>query len=200
MRKALVAGVLSAATLFSIPALAADTDKKLGIGGDAMFVIPLGDFSDVTGAQFGVLARGGYRVIPQLEITARLGYIYGFKKSTEVGGIKTETGVSDIPLWGGARYFFFADNPIAGPYAGAEMGLNFLSSRASVSGNGLDTGDTTDSTTRFGFSAFGGYVISPELPIDIRGQFIHYNLIGQKDNEKAALGLGISVGYTYQIF
>jgi hypothetical protein len=199
MRKALVLTVLSAATLFSVPALAADKDSKIGVGGDAMLVLPIGDFSDSTGVQFGALGRFGYRVIPQLEITGRIGYIYGFSKSTEVGPVKSDVGASVIPLWGGARYFFFADSPLAGPYAGGELGFNFMNYRASVSGTGTSADvDGDRSYTRFGFSAFGGYVISPELPIDIRGQFIHYNLIGKGD-ESAAIGLGISVGYTYQL-
>ncbi|WP_394850481.1 porin family protein [Pendulispora brunnea] len=198
MRKALVAAVLSAATLFSVPALAADSDSRMAVGGDAMFVLPIGDFSDATGAQLGVLGRFGYRVIPQLEITGRAGYIYGFSKSTEVGPVKSDVGASVIPLWGGARYFFFEHTPTAGPYAGAELGFNFINYRASVSGAGVADVDGDKSYTRFGFSAFGGYVISPDLPIDLRGQFIHYNLIGKGD-ESAAIGLGISVGYTYQL-
>ncbi|WP_394839768.1 porin family protein [Pendulispora rubella] len=200
MRKALVAAVLSAATLFSVPALAADTEKKIGVGGDAMFVIPVGDFSDITGIQFGLLGRGGYRVLPQLEITGRIGYIHGFKKEFPNTGGNVKSGVSVIPVWAGARWFFFSDNPLAGPYAGGELGLNFISTHP-------DPGDG-DSYTRFGFNAFGGYVISPELPIDIRGQFLYYNLIGKDSRdlpggssitENTALGFGISVGYTYQL-
>jgi len=195
MRKALIGALLTATTLFSVPALAEGTEKKIGIGGDALFVLPVGDLSDATGPQLGILGRFGYRVIPQLEVTGRIGYIHGFKKTiVSAPGAEVKEGVSDIPIWAGARYFFFPD---IGFYAAAEIGFNFLT--ASV-----DPGDSA-SKTRFGFNAGAGYVISPELPLDFRAQFINYNLLGKDSatvgnaefSESSFWGFGISVGYTY---
>lgn len=167
----------------------ADDGKKMGIGGDLQFVLPLGDFADASGPQIGPLFRFGYRVMPALEVTARAGYLYGLSKDN--GGIKTS--VSNIPVWVGARYFFM--EPGAGLYGAGELGLNNMTFKleGSILGQSMDA---SDSNTRFGFNVGAGYVISKELPIDIRAQFMHHNLLGTEDGEKAILGLGLSAGYT----
>lgn len=185
---ALFAGLSLLAATVAMPSTAkADTDGKVGIGGDLLLLVPVGDLSDGTGVLLGPVLRGGYRVLPPLEVTGRIGYLFGFNKS--VGG--GSSSLSDIPIWAGARYFFL--DPDAGPYGGAEIGLNVL--RASASAGGIDF---SDSTTRFGFNLQAGYVISKELPIDFKLQFSHLNLLGQEDGETAALGIGLSAGYTYQ--
>lgn len=166
-----------------------DDGKKMGIGGDLQFVLPLGDFADVSGPQIGPLFRFGYRVMPALEVTARAGYLYGLSKDN--AGMKTS--VSNIPVWVGARYFFMESG--AGLYGAGELGLNNMTFKleGSVLGQSMDA---SDSSTRFGFNVGAGYVISKELPIDIRAQFMHHNLLGTEDGEKAMLGLGLSAGYT----
>lgn len=166
----------------------ADDGKKMGIGGDLAFHLPLGDYADATGPQIGPLVRFGYRVIPALEVTGRVGYLFGLKKELGPG---VDASQSLLPIWAGARYFFL--DPYSGPYAGAELGLNILMS--SVTGGPFEASDTT---TRFGFTVGGGYVISKDLPIDIRAQFNYLNLLGTKSGEKAAFGLQFSAGYTYQ--
>ena len=178
-----------------------DDGKKIGIGGDLLFVIPLGDLSDASSLQIGPLVRGGYRVIPNLELTARLGYLIGLKKErtigTGVGTVTVSTGFNLIPIWAGARYFFM--DPYAGVYGAAELGLNILAPTTSI-------GNAGDSLTRIGANLGVGYVISKELPIDIRAQFQIYNLLlkesasgaGFTIDEPTYFGLGISAGYTFQ--
>jgi len=209
MRLTLIIAISAGAAFISIPAFAQSTpasnsEKKIGVGADAMVVIPVGDLSDVSGPQLGILGRFGYRVIPKLEVTGRAGYIYGFKKGLAAGipgGENVKSGVSSIPIWAGARYFFM-DNSPAGLYAGAEIGLNFLTQRF----EGENGASQSHGTTRFGLNLAVGYVISPELPIDIRAQFIHYNLLGKDSgddlvngSESALLGFGLGVGYTFQL-
>ncbi len=164
-----------------------EADKKIGVGGDIIFVIPIGDLSDFTGPQIGAVIRGGYRVAPPLELTARIGYLAGLSKDTTVGAGGTTFTVSShlslIPIWAGARYFFMEN--YAGLYGAAEIGLNILD------GGGA-------SLTRFGANIGGGYVISKDLPIDIRAQFSFYNLLGQNTGETMMMGLGIGAGYTFQ--
>jgi len=98
MRKILTAAVLSGACLFNVntafaqgapppgapapshDAHADEADKKFGVGGDLLFLIPLGDLGNATGPQIGPVARFGYRVIPNLELTGRIGYLLGLKK------------------------------------------------------------------------------------------------------------------------
>lgn len=172
----------------------ADEGKKIGIGGDLQFVVPIGDLSDATGPLIGPLVRFGYRVIPPLELTGRIGYLFGIGKTP--AGSTTSVSVSDIPVWVGGRYFFM--EPRAGFYGAAEIGLNFLKPHLSPDppSNPL-TDELLKTRTRFGFNLGVGYVISEDLPIDIRAQFMDLNLLGTNTGETAQLGLGLSVGYTF---
>lgn len=194
MRSILKTSLILAGLLLPATASAQDAagPKKLGVGvgGDLQFVIPVGDLSDATGPQLGPLLRGGYRVLPELEVTGRIGYLFGFSKSQSFMGTEVSSSVNLIPIWGGARYFFM--QPDAGLYAGAEIGLNFLVSSGSAGGI-----SSSNTNTRFGYNLGAGYVLSPDLPIDFRAQFMHYNLIGTSSGESAALGIGLSAGYTY---
>jgi hypothetical protein len=166
-----------------------DDDKKIGLGGDLLFMLPLGDFADASGPLVGPVLRAGYRVMPPLEVTLRLGYLLNFGK--DAGGATLKTNI--LPIWAGARYFFM--EPHAGLYGAAELGVNMLFPSVSPEIPGV----TLDTQTRFGFNLGAGYVISKELPIDFRLQLSHLNLIGTETNEKAAIGLGLSAGYTFQL-
>lgn len=180
-------------------------EKKIGLGGDLLFVVPLGDLADASGLQIGPVLRGGYRVTPNLEITARLGYLVGLKKDRSVatgvpgvGAVTVSSGFNLIPIWAGARYFFM--DPNAGVYGSAEVGLNILSPTVSQ-------GTAGDSLTRLGANLGVGYVISKDLPIDIRANFLIYNLLLKESDknigpvtitEPTYFGVGLSAGYTFQ--
>ena len=170
-----------------------EDDKKIGIGGDLQFMIPLGDFGKATGPQIGPIFRFGYSVMPQLELTGRIGYLFGLGKTPDgaPAGADVSVSVSSIPIWLGARYFFM--EPHAGLYGTAELAINLMTQHASVGGVSASNG-----FTREGFNLGAGYVISKDLPIDIRAQFSYLNLLGTETGENAALAIGISAGYTYQ--
>lgn len=165
-----------------------DDDKKIGIGGDLQFMVPIGDFADASGPLIGPVLRAGYRVMPPLELTLRIGYLLNFGK--EVGPVTLKSNI--LPIWVGARYFFM--EPQAGLYGAAEIGMNMLFPSIDPEIPGV----TLDTQTRFGFNLGVGYVISKELPIDFRAQLSHLNLIGTEANENSALALGLSAGYTFQ--
>jgi hypothetical protein len=168
-----------------------DDDKKIGLGIEGQFMLPLGDFGDLTGPQIGPLVRIGYRVIPSLELTARTGYLFGLGKTQTILGTDISRSVSNIPIWVGARYFFM--EPYAGLYGSAELAINLMSASGSSGGVSSSTG-----ITREGFNLGAGYVISKELPIDIRAQFSMLNLLGKETNEPTFIALGLSAGYTFQ--
>jgi len=201
MRLAMLAGVIAATGVVLTCATArADgapaggggsmDDKKIVAGADLQFVLPLNsDYSNVAGPQIGALLRGGYRVMPALEITARIGYLYGLSKSQNTALGSVSYSISNIPIWVGARYYFM-DAP-AGLYGDAELALNLMTASASFGGVSQSTG-----VTREGFNLGAGYVISTDLPIDIRAQFMYLNLLGTNSGETALMGLGISVGYS----
>ena len=166
-------------------------DKKMGLGVEGQFMLPLGDFADGSGPQIGPLVRFGYRVIPALELTARTGYLFGLSKDQ---GANVSTSVSNIPIWLGARYFFM-DAP-AGFYGAAELALNLMTVHSSVTVLG-QSADASTGFTREGFNLGAGYVISKELPIDIRAQFSMLNLLGKETGEKTFFAVGLSAGYTF---
>jgi hypothetical protein len=171
-------------------------DKKFTVGADLLFVLPVADMSNVTGPQIGPLLRVGYRVMPPLEVTARVGYLFAFGKSQNPTPLTTgSTSLTDIPVWLGARYYL-GDAP-AGLYAAAEIGVNFLTARATINpGNvQLSSGDT-----RGGFNLGVGYVISKDLPIDVRLQYSYFNLVGANtgpNGDGTLMGIGLSVGYSF---
>ena len=175
-----------------------EADKKIGIGVEAQFLLPLGDFGKSTGPLIGPLVRFGYRVTPRLELTARTGYLFGLGKTPDgvPAGADVSVHANLIPIWVGARYFFM--EPYAGVYGAAEIGINLLSAGGSVAGKSLDS----KSSTREGFNLGVGYVISKDLPIDIRAQFSMLNLLGKDSaggiDEPTAIALGFSAGYTFQ--
>ncbi len=68
-----------------------EADKKIGIGVEGQFMLPLGDFSDGTGPQIGPLVRFGYRVTPPLELTARTGYLFGLSTTAGCSGVTCPT-------------------------------------------------------------------------------------------------------------
>jgi hypothetical protein len=189
-----VVGIALAATAGTARADGMD-DKKIVVGGDVQFMLPLNsDFSNASGPWIGAVVHGGYRVTPALEVTARVGYLAGLSKSqsTTIGGttISASSSISDIPVWIGARYYFM--NAPAGLYGAAEIGINAMTAKESVGGASVSAGET-----REGFNVGAGYVISPDLPIDIRAQFMYLNLLGTENGEKALFGLGISAGYSF---
>jgi len=170
--------------------------KKIAVGADLLFVLPVGDMANDTGPQIGPLIRGGYRIIPALELTARIGYLFAFGKSQNPTPTATaSTSITNIPVWLGARYFL-GDAP-AGLYGAGEIGMNFLTAHATVNpGNVvITTGDT-----RAGFNLGVGYVISKDLPIDVRLQYSYFNLIGAKtgtNGDGTLMGIGLSAGYSF---
>jgi hypothetical protein len=171
-----------------------DDDKKIGLGLDVQFLLPVGDLADGTGPLVGPVLRFGYRVMPPLELTLRAGYLFGLGKD-QGGGVSTS--FSDIPIWVGGRYFVM--EPHAGLYAAAEIGANILKPHISPDPPSSPlTDEILKSRTRFGFNIGAGYVISKDLPIDIRAQFSYLNLLGTESGEKSSFGVGLSVGYTLQ--
>ena len=165
---------------------ASSDDKKMTLGIDAQFMLPIGDLADASGPQIGPLVRFGYRVIPALELTGRVGYLFGLSK--DQGLFKSS--VSNIPIWIGARYFFM-DAP-AGFYGAAELAVNLMSAKVEAGGQSAST-----SITREGINLGVGYVISKELPIDLRAQFSLLNLLGKETNETSFTAIGISAGYSF---
>lgn len=192
-----VVGLVSLVVLLPRPAFAQGGEdepaKKIGVGGDLVFVIPVGTLATASGPLLGPVLRVGYRITPRLEVTGRAGYLFGF--GTNRGG-GSSSSVSFIPIWAGARYFVM--HPDAGLYAAGELGLN-LSQLHLDPDPGSAADDAKKLRARVGFNLGVGYVISKALPLDFRVQFMHFNLLGTETGDKPFLGVGLSAGYTFQL-
>jgi hypothetical protein len=163
---------------------------QLSFGADLLGMVPVGNFADATGPLSGVVARVGLRLRPEVELTARFGYLSGLSKTQYSGGQTWENSVSDIPLWLGVRCFFGPD-PYEGPYVDAEFGLNVLSSKVTASG-----ASASETNERIGFHMGGGYIVSKAIPIDLHLQLMYVNL--PDTGKKTALAVGVGIGYTYR--
>lgn len=168
---------------------AAVDDKRIGVGGDLLFTLPLGDYGDVTGPQIGGSIRLGYYVVPRFEAYVRAGYLHGLSKEQGAGPFTIKTSISNIPIMLGGRYFVLED--FAGLFVNAEVGVNMFKAKVELGGQSQD-GDTE---TRFGLNAGAGYVISRELPISIGAQFSVLNLAGKEEGEKTLTAINFLVGY-----
>jgi Outer membrane protein beta-barrel domain len=175
------------------PAAAADGEddgKKIGLGGDLLFTLPIGDMADGTGPLIGLSIRAGYYVMPAFEAYLRAGYQMGLKKEQgAIAGNTLSTGINNIPIMLGGRYFFM--QPYAGLYGNLEIGMNMLTPTAEAGG----TSASGDSLTRFGANIGAGYVISKDLPINIGAQLSLLNLLGTESGEKTLMGINVLAGY-----
>ena len=170
-----------------------ESPKRFGLGVDAQFMLPVGDFTKYTGVQLGPLLRLGYRVVPRLEITLRSGYLFGLNTTAGAG---FSLNVSNIPIWAGARYFF--TDASAGFYGAAEIGANLMLSHFDANGTEAVASGSA-ALDRGGFNLGAGYVLSKDLPIDVRLQLSYLNLIAADDGGSALLTIGLSAGYTFQL-
>jgi hypothetical protein len=140
---------------------------------------PLGDFANVTGPMFGPTGGFAYRVIPQVQVYGRVGYMFDSAATTPEGGMSR---ISGLLARGGARVYF---GGVAGLFVSGEFGLNRI------------TPDTTGmSVNREGGTAAVGYMISRSSPYEILVQYSVLNVVGKEPGEPSESAVGIALGYT----
>lgn len=174
------------------PAVAPVADSaaasKMILGVDGAFQLPFGDLADATGMGFGALLRFEYNVMPQLNLTARVGYIYSLNKEISqtvplMGTIKAKYGMDNIPIWVGAKYFL--TDMI---YGGVEVGANMLKGKVDM--NGVSASSTE---TKFGANVGAGVLLSG---LDLRAQLEILNL----SEAGKSMALMVNVGYNFLAF
>ncbi|MBL8608381.1 MAG: hypothetical protein JNL38_13740 [Myxococcales bacterium] len=166
------------------PATAEPAPGKVAVGGDAAFVPLIGDLSNAAGPGIGVLGAAGYRPMPSLEVTARLGYIHHLNK--DFGG--GTTGISQIPALLGARYHVFPT--LSTPYVAAELGPNYVIARSSTGAFG--GGSASSSELKVGATIGAGYMYKG---FDARAQAFVLDLGHAGDT----LALMVNVGYRFDV-
>ncbi len=164
--------------------------KKMTVGADLAFVLPLSDYGDVASAAIGVLGRFEFAVNPQLSVTARVGYLYNLVKNVPSGA---SASLGMIPLLLGGTY----NIGTSGLFAYAEVGVTNI--RVSASAGGMDF---SDSKTKLSFGAGAGYQMKK---IKARAGFF---MPGSQDNSDGMggtktttlFGILASVGYDFASF
>src|SRR5262249_53684371 len=149
--------------------------------------------------QFGPMLTAGERY-RHFSFQMRIGYLRGLSKTDTFmdskGTNRFEKRVTNMPTWFGGRVYPF--HPYSGPYAGADIGLNVLTTN--VEGNWPDGKPISVSRTDYRLGANGslGLVVSQRVPLDIRAQFSVLNAaLKDHGDEKTYMGLGFSVGYAW---
>jgi hypothetical protein len=164
----------------------ANAQSKMGASVQGTLSFPTGDFGDGAGTGFGATGTFIYSVSPMLDVTASIGYItWGTKES--IPGIEASS--SDIPLLVGIRYAFGKGNFL--PYASAEAGLHFLSSKVKISSIGFED---SQSETKFGVSPGVGflYKFNPKTSLDVNAK---YNVIFTEESSTTHLSVNAGVAF-----
>jgi hypothetical protein len=138
--------------------------------------MPIGDSSDAIDAGLGVIGSLDYTLNPQLELTGRIGYIHLL---TDGDGFT----VSEIPIWGGARYFLSPSQDSV--YLHGESGFNLF--RVSVD---TQFGSASDSETELALNLLAGKKF---------GKLVAEGglYIGSLDEVDDSLMLGGTIGMTF---
>ncbi|MBK7395679.1 MAG: outer membrane beta-barrel protein [Myxococcales bacterium] len=175
---ALAAGLLSTTTA----AHAEEPATRVGV--DAGLALPIGKLSD--GANLGLagLVRVEHRIVPALDVTARLGAIYFLPK--DAGGIKVS--LLAIPLLVGVRVPFGE-----GPFVTGEVGLTRVSAHASGTVAGVDASGSSDAEFKGTLLVGGGYRFGA---FDVKATFGGLDLGHFGDT----LFLGVNAGYNFAAF
>lgn len=194
MKRLLTLALFAAMALVVVPAESQAKDMRLAVDGGG--VMPIGDWSDMSGIGIGALLRYEYLMSPNLTITGRVGYIYGLGKS--YGGMDVST--NEIPIMGGVRYYFqgYKSKKREGLYASGELGLISISINWEIDGcdgssmaGAFGGCDYSGSTTELGGTAGIGY----ELPsgIDVNASAFLPSLGDM-------FGILVTVGYSFYAF
>lgn len=172
-----------------------EADKRIGVGIDGMFLVPLGNYGDQTGPLVGPVLRFGYRFIPWLETSVRAGYLFAIAKDQGKG---VRTSLDLMPIWLEVRAFLAS--PFVGPYVAVNFGMNMYLPLVQPPLPGPEGDKVTQLRRRFGANLGVGYVVSSSFPIDVRAQLVVLNLLGQDAalKEKTDIGVSLGIGYTLQ--
>jgi hypothetical protein len=164
----------------------ASLGSKLVAGVDAVLQNPLDSgLRRRTDFGLGGLVRFEYILIPRLNLTARVGYIYAMQKASTDDGNKIKRAVDNIPVWVGGKYF--VTNSI---YGAAELGLNMLtdSKETSKPGENSEIEKKTESTGKYAFGMNVGAGVLVKA-IDIRAQ------LGFLEIPKGSMALLVTAGF-----
>jgi hypothetical protein len=121
--------------------------QRMNLSADGDVSVPVGSFSDGAGVGLGALLRYEYAILPQLNITGRVGFIYHLPKTQD--GVDTKFWT--IPVLAGVKLALNESFYVAGE-------LGFFSNHASASvTTAMGNFSGSSSETDFGFTGGVGY-------------------------------------------
>ena len=110
--------------------------QKFLVGVDGDFGVPVGNYSNINGVGGGLMLTGEYPMMPELSLTARVGFQYHSDKDL---GLGASGHVHSIPFLFGARYYFMPERQ--GFFGAAELGLFDLIAGASSGGQSASSSE-----------------------------------------------------------
>ena len=131
----------------SVSAQDPDKDVRSSFGLDVAVAIPVDDWADVSDVSLGGLVRFEHRVIPQLAITGRAGYMHDI---VDQDGFA----LGHVPLLAGARYYILEGDST--PWVGAELGLAIWWAHVTVD-TGFGSASDSDTEVELALALSGGY-------------------------------------------
>jgi outer membrane protein W len=159
------------------------------IGGDVGLVDPDNAGSTVG---FGLFADLG-TMATRLHLSPQLSY---WSKSENAFGV--DASVSDISLTARGKYMFAVSSGSFQPYAGAGLGLHFVTAKVTIAdqdfGGFIIPGmSTSDTQTKIGLDLGGGFVTPLSAKTDFTGD-IWYTVVEDVGNFQMTVGLAYKLG------
>lgn len=180
MKRMAVVLMLALGTLLSGQAMAQSSLGLHAIGGSIAFV----NVENLDGTfGLGISADMG-KIAPHVGLEPVIEY---WSKSEEAFGSKAS--VQDVSLGARGLYYFEVANPKVQPFAGAGLGLHFISAKTTVSIPGMGTFSADASDTKLGLDLGGGMEtpIGPKNSLHLEGWYGVVSDVGQ-----LALRVGVS--------
>jgi Outer membrane protein beta-barrel domain len=137
---------------------------------------------------FGVFADHG-TIAPRWGLESRIDY-WGW--SQEAFGAKTS--VSDVAIGARTKYYFEVANPKFRPYAGAGLGMHFISSKVDIpASGGFPALSASDSQTKLGVDLGGGVSMPISPRSDLLGE-LWYGIISDVSQFSMRVGMSYKLG------
>lgn len=171
------------ALLAASPAWASIADRVLGI--DVGVNLPLQNFANATGTQFGALIRYEHKLQPKMALTLRGGWLRGSEREITVGATKFSVGIDSTTVLAGLVYR--ESGTPEGLFATGELGVNWPSSHSAAAVASTTATASAASPTQYCGSIGVGYRTGP---LSFRGAGLVQDLSHSSDSMGALFTVG----------
>ena len=136
----------------------------------------------------GVMADHG-TIAPRFGLESRLDY-WGWSENQ----FGVETAIRDVTLGARTKYYFEVANPKIRPFAGAGLGLHFLSAEVTIpAGGGFPAMSESASETKLGLDVGGGFASTLSPRTDFVGE-AWYGIVSDMSQFSLRAGLQFKLG------